>query len=112
GVGNDFGDGGPATAATLGAVVDVAFDEHGRVVVVAGGIVRVVDVDGTIRAVAGPLHPPGPGPLAHAGLYAPHALLSDDAAGDAVGDTGDDDILAGTAFAAGAFGRLLRVNLD
>lgn len=50
------GDGGPATAATLSAVEDVALDERGRLWVLDtyNNAVRRVDVDGTIRTVVPP----------------------------------------------------------
>jgi uncharacterized protein (TIGR03437 family) len=47
------GDGGPANVATAGNPVGLAQDQTGRIYIVDGGSVRVVNPDGTIHAYAG-----------------------------------------------------------
>ena len=48
-----FGDGGPATAATLSLIDDLAFDARGALLVGTGVGIRRVDVAGAISTIAG-----------------------------------------------------------
>ena len=69
------GDGGPAMSAGLGFATAVSIDSHGQLYIIDGSIVRRVDGAGIITAIAGPLDPPGTGPLAQARLDDPTAFI-------------------------------------
>ncbi|MDP2342196.1 MAG: hypothetical protein Q8O67_14665 [Deltaproteobacteria bacterium] len=92
---DDSGDGGPALAAHLRLPGGVDVDAGGRVLIGGETLVRLIDDDGVITTVAGPLHPRGPGPAPLAQLFAPHDLLSVGA--------------AGPVLSLGTFGRVLGV---
>ena len=92
-----IGDGGPATSATLRFPEGVAVDAAGRIFVAESGRNRIrrVDVDGVITTLAGRAHPPGPGPVRHAALYASSALAT----------LGPDALVS-----VGGFGRALSID--
>jgi cysteine-rich repeat protein len=91
------GDGGPALEALLGEPAAMAVDRQGRLSFIErpSNRIRQVDVDGTIRTVAGPAHPEGPGPTKRARLYASEALVA----------LPNNDVIS-----VGALGRALRID--
>jgi uncharacterized protein (TIGR03437 family) len=86
-----WGDGGPATAAQLAAVRDLAVDLTGTVYIADGVRVRSVDPSLIIHTVAGDgyLHAVGDGgPATSAQLYRPSAIVLDYSGNLFVADTG------------------------
>ncbi|MDP2345971.1 MAG: hypothetical protein Q8O67_33835 [Deltaproteobacteria bacterium] len=92
------GDGGPAAAAGVVAPLALAVDSVGRLYIAdaAANVVRVVDVDGTIRSVLGQVDPVGIGPFAIGTLRFPT----------------ESTVIDGVWFAASPTGNLWRAQLD
>jgi cysteine-rich repeat protein len=94
------GDGGRALDATVADPAALAVDDTGRLIIVDGGTGTVRRLSATsprvVETLAGDLHPPGPGALSLAALYAPQTLVLLD----------EDRLVVG-----GAAGRLLQVSL-
>jgi len=93
------GDGGPALDAQFSALASATVGPGGDVFIAEGTARRIRRVVfdggiGTITTVAGPVHPPGPGPFEGAQLYAPRALASMD----------------GTLLSVGGDGRVMRLD--
>jgi cysteine-rich repeat protein len=93
------GDGGPATSAGVGAPGALAIDGAGHVVIALrdSSVIRRVETDGTMTTIAGRVHPPGPGFVEGAKLYAATELVP---------------VASGGLISVGAFGRGLHVALD
>lgn len=91
GVSGDWGDGGPASAAGLGALYDVAIDKKGNIFLADAfyNKIRKIDKDGIITTFAGTgvAGYNGDGIAAtSAMLYSPHAVKVDDAGNVYIGD--------------------------
>ncbi len=74
--GETWGDGGPATSASFTYLGNITLDPSSNVYVSDYGLIRRVDATtGVITTFAGPIDPPGMGPLAQAQLLNPRALV-------------------------------------
>lgn len=79
GTNTNTGDGGPATAAKVAALMDIATDRAGNIYVLCGRVIRKIDPSGIITAFAGTgtyVHSGDGGPATAAGFY-PEGICTD-----------------------------------